>query len=109
MLGEKVHLGSLKTLEEAASAWDAATIKINGPNATTNNSLGFISAKVAKTKVCRNAAKQARNRVKEHQLKVMMQKLKAMEAASTPEKRRAIFVSLVAAPRVRVTTYVPTS
>ena len=40
---------------------------MNGKDATTNQSLKFISARVAKTKACRKAAKSARNRVREHQ------------------------------------------
>jgi hypothetical protein len=102
--GVKVSLGSWKTLEEAGCAFDAAARRVHGANATTNQSLGFVSAKVASTKLCRMAAKFARRKVKEHKGKVAMDKLEAFEAATTPEERRAILQSMVS-PSVRVASF----
>jgi hypothetical protein len=95
--GEKVHLGSWRTLEEAGSAFDAAAQHLHGRNATTNRSLGFITSRVAGTRVCRKAARAARRKVKEHRQKIAMEKLKAFEAATTEEERLAIFRSMGAA------------
>jgi hypothetical protein len=102
--GVKVGLGSWKTLEEAGCAFDAAARRVHGADATTNQSLGFVSAKVAGTKLCRRAAKLARRRVKEHKGKVAMEKLQAFQAATTQEERRAILQSMVS-PSVRVASF----
>ena len=92
--GEKVHLGSWRTLEEAGGAFDAAAQHLYGRKATTNRSLGFISATVARTKVCRKAARAAKRKVKEHRQKIALEKLKAFEAAKTQGERLAIFKSM---------------
>lgn len=102
---KKLHLGSFKTLEEAGAAFDAATIKVNGGTATTNQSLGFISTRVAKTKACRRAAKAARNRVREHQSKALVAKIEALKNATTPQEKAAIFRSMSSVPSARVATY----
>jgi hypothetical protein len=100
-----VHLGSYHTPEEAAAAFDAATIKVHGAGTTTNVKLGLLSPRVAKTKVCRKAARVARNKVKEHQFKVMQAKIEALQTTQTQEERRAIFASVVS-PCVRVPSFV---
>ena len=79
-----------RSLEEGAAAWDAAAIKFHGAHTTTNQSLGFLSAKAARVKLCRKAARVARNKVKEHQFKVMQAKMEALKTANTHEERRAI-------------------
>jgi hypothetical protein len=68
--GTKLHLGSFKTPEEGAAAYDAAAIRAFGNKTTTNVKLGLLCPKVARAKVCRQRAKKARNIVKAHQLKV---------------------------------------
>jgi hypothetical protein len=92
--GEKVHLGSWRTLEEAGGAFDAAAQHLYGRKATTNRSLGFISATVTRTKVCRKAARAAKRKVKEHRQKIALEMLKAFEAAKTQGERLAIFKSM---------------
>ena len=99
--GDKVHLGSFRTPEEAAAAFDAAAIKVHGAGTSTNQKLGLLSFRVAKTKTCRKAARAARNKVNEHQVKVMVAKMEALKVAQTQEERRAIFASMVS-PSVRV-------
>ena len=103
--GEKLHLGSFRTLEEAGCCFDAAARMVHGPKATTNQSLGFISAKVSCSKICRKAAKAARRKVKEHRQRIAMEKLRAFEAARTDEERREILRSMVTAPSVQVARY----
>jgi hypothetical protein len=102
--GEKVHLGSFRSPEEGMAAFDAAAIKLHGAGTTTNVTLGLLSAKVARTRVCRKAARHARNKVREHQLKVMLAKMEALEAASTTKEKAAIFWSMVS-PSVQVASY----
>jgi hypothetical protein len=103
--GDKVHLGSWRTLEEAGCGFDAAAQHLHGKNATTNRFLEFISARVARTKVCRKAARAARRKIKEHRQKIALEKLKAFEAAKTHEERLAIFKGMGTAPKVSVMTY----
>ena len=103
--GQKLHLGSFKTLFEAGAAYDSAAIRLYGGKVTTNRSLGFLSESVRKTKVCRQAARTARRRVDEHREKATAVKLQALMAAKTDEERRAAFVSL--ARRSTVSVSVP--
>ena len=98
--GQKLHLGSFKTLEEASAAYDSGAIRLYGGKVTTKRSLGFISEKVRMTKVCRQAARTARRRVDEHRAKVSAAKVQALLAAKTDEERRAAFVSLARRPMV---------
>lgn len=79
--------------------------RLYGAKATTNQGLGFISEKVARTKVCRKAAKQGRRKVCEHQEKAALEKLRAFQAATTQEERREIFRSVVSVPGVQVARY----
>jgi hypothetical protein len=75
--GVKLHLGNWKSANEAGCAFDRAARYLYGKNAVTNQSLGLISAKVAATKTCRTAGRLARNRVREHQAKISMERLPA--------------------------------
>lgn len=92
--GEAVKLGYFRTLEEAGCAWDAAAIRLHGPKATTNQSLGFITPEVAKSKLCRKSAKAARIKVKEHQSKIAIQKWNAIAKAQSWEEKSAIFATM---------------
>ena len=79
------------TLEAAQAAYDAAAIKVHGPAATTNQSLGLLSADVARTKMCRNAAKMARKLVSEHWSGKLLKRLEALKSAKTYAEKAAIF------------------
>ena len=79
--GEKVHVGSFKTPEVAAAAFDAAAINVHGPNTTTNLKLNLLAPNMARTKVCRKAARHARNKINQHQGKLFLEKFKALNAA----------------------------
>ena len=85
---QEISSRSFKTLEESACGYDAAAIRIYGGKVTTNRSLGFISEKVRKTKVCRQAAGAAQRRVDQHRSKVAAAKLQALVAATTDKERR---------------------
>jgi hypothetical protein len=61
--GKSRRIGSFRSREEAACAHDAASYCLYGPKAVTNRSLNLISEDVARTKVCRRAAKLARHKV----------------------------------------------
>jgi hypothetical protein len=79
--GVAVHLGSWKSANEAAAAFDRAARVLYGKGATTNESLGLIPRRVAMTKVCRMASRQARNRVRDHREKVFEERLPAYLAS----------------------------
>jgi hypothetical protein len=82
------------TLETAQAAYDAAAIKVHGPTATTNQSLGLLNADVARTKLCRNAAKMARRLVREHWSGDLLKRYEAMKSAKTHAEKVAIFKGL---------------
>jgi hypothetical protein len=82
------------TLETAQAAYDAAAIKVHGPSAVTNQSLGLLSADVAQTKLCRNAAKMARRLVREHRSGELLKRYEAMKSAKTHAAKVAIFKGL---------------
>ena len=82
------------TLESAQAAYDAAAIKVHGPTAITNQSLGLLSTDVARTKLCRNAAKTARRLVREHWSGELLKRYEAMKSAKTHAEKAAIFKRL---------------
>jgi hypothetical protein len=82
------------TLESAQAAYDAAAIKVHGPTAITNQSLGLLSTDVARTKLCRNAAKTARRLVREHWSGELLKRYEAMKNAKTHAEKVAIFKGL---------------
>jgi hypothetical protein len=97
--GKDLHLGSFATLEESQSAFDAASIKVHGPKATTNQSLGLLSPEVARTKPCRRAAKLARRVVREHWSGELAKRYEALKRAKTYAQRNAIFAGIRAVGR----------
>jgi hypothetical protein len=82
------------TLETAQAAFDAASIKVHGSNATTNQSLGLLHPDVARTKLCRNAAKMARRLVREHWSGELLKRYEAMKSAKIHAEKMAIFKDL---------------
>jgi hypothetical protein len=82
------------TLETAQAAYDAAAIKVHGPAAITNQVLGLLNADVARTKLCRSAAKMARRLVREHWSGELLKRYEAMRNAKTHAEKVAIFKGL---------------
>jgi hypothetical protein len=108
-IGQKVlRLGSFKSLEEAGCAYDRAARMLHGHTAQNNQSLGFISAEVARTAVCRKAARVAKGRVRQYQQKIALQRLKRFDAAKTPAAQLKAFKAFVS-PKVMVALYAKTN
>jgi hypothetical protein len=83
--GKSRRIGSFRSREEAACAHDAASCRLYGPNAVTNRSLNLISENVARTKVCRRAAKLARRKVAKIQDEAATARREAFDANPTRE------------------------
>jgi hypothetical protein len=103
--GAVLHLGNFRTVEEAGCAFDAAARRLYGADAVTNRTLGLITEKVARTKVCRKAARMARRKVDEHKGKIAMTKLAAFRANPTRENFMAFATPRPTQPRVVIQSF----
>jgi hypothetical protein len=109
--GKNLYLGAFPTLEEAQAAWDVAATMLHGPNATTNVSLGLLSRVVANTKLCRRAAKAARQVIEDHRSGELARKYRALMKAKSRPKAFQLFSDIRAigkptpAPRVEVARF----
>jgi hypothetical protein len=90
----KLYLGSYQTLEEASVAYDAAAVMAHGKESVTNQSLGLLDPKVAQTKDCRRAAKQARRIIKLHRSGELAKLLKTYWQAKTFREKAAIMAGV---------------
>jgi hypothetical protein len=99
-----IYLGSFKTAEEAACAFDKAARYLYGETAVTNQSLGLISAAVARTKVCRLAARVAKEKVDAHKEKIALKKYRVWKANPTTENFLA-FAHKPSQPRVVIKSF----
>jgi hypothetical protein len=82
--GRKVFLGAFPSPEQATAAFDAAAVKLG--RAATNQRLGFLSEKAAKTRLCKRAAKKARNVIRDYQGKRALEFTTAIAGGRNAEK-----------------------
>jgi hypothetical protein len=102
-----MHLGSFRTLEEAACCFDGAARRLYGGGAITNRSLGLVPEKVWRTHLCRKAARVGKNKIAKLLEKAMLERYRAFKAEPT----MANFVAMgmarkrEAQPRVRLRNF----
>ena len=81
--GRYVHLGSFRTLEEAACCFDGAARRLHGKDAIMNRTLGLVPEKVCRTRVCRKAARVGKNKIAKLLEKGMRDRYRAFQAEPT--------------------------
>ena len=81
--GRYVHLGSFRTLKEAACCFDGAARRLYGPEAITNRSLGLVSEKTFWTKVCRRAYRVGKHKIAKLLEEALIARVKAFDAEPT--------------------------
>jgi hypothetical protein len=105
--GRYVHLGSFRTLEEAACCFDGAARRLYGPDAISNRSLGLVAEKTFWTKVCRRAYRVGKHKIAKLLERGMLEKARAFQAEPTMANFIAMGLGYRrdAQPRVRVRNF----
>jgi hypothetical protein len=92
--GTTLDLAWWATVEEASAAYDAAALMVHGPTATTNQSLGLLSAEVTRTRPCHIAAKTARRVIREHRSGELAKRYEALKTAKTYAEKAKVWAGV---------------